>query len=97
MVHDFEDAHNERQILACATTIHIIPKSDLEVLRLPVLKEKEEEERWMALLVHPNGMRKVFAQTGLMEKEWQAVAVLLQMVRLEARTKLFGGRDFASM
>lgn len=100
-----EDAHNVSQILctfrfpplsllilmspACATTIHNIPKSDLEVVRFLVSTVNRGQEKWKACLVHPSGMRKVLAQTEPMDQERQAVDVLLRMVRVQVRDRLF--------
>ena len=85
--------------LACATAVHNISKVDLDILQLPVVVGEEDgqtdpDELWIAVLVHPNGMRKVLAETDPYKHEWQAIGVLLRMLRLEARKKLFGHRDF---
>jgi signal recognition particle receptor subunit beta len=46
-------------------------------------------EQWVAVLAHGNGMRKVLAESEPQVQEWQAIGVLLQMLRREARWKLF--------
>ncbi|KAF2028873.1 hypothetical protein EK21DRAFT_68731 [Setomelanomma holmii] len=97
MIRDYQqDAHNERQILACARVIHNIDIADMQILRLPVFTCNEDdnmvlEEQWIAVLAHPGGMRKVLEKTEPHQQEWQAVSVLLGMMQHDARKKLFGG------
>jgi hypothetical protein len=87
-------------LIACATVIHDIPIEHLQVLRLPVQVRDEdddsilEEPRWVAVLVHPKGMRKVLVETIPHGSELQAVELLLNTLQEAARKKLFGDRIF---
>ena len=66
----------------------------MQVLCLPLLspasEDRDPEARWIGLLVHANGMRKVLAQTPPQLQEFQAVSVLLGVVRKSVKEKLFG-------
>lgn len=79
--------------------MHNIPIDDLQVLRLPVSSRDDDGNevscgQWIAVLVHANGMRKVLAVTKAFEHEWQAVDVLLRMLQVDLRKRLFGERGF---
>jgi hypothetical protein len=79
-------------LLACARVIYKIPLQDMHVLRLPVpacLERSVSEEMWIVVLVHANGMRKVLAHTTPQAQQGQAVDVLLRMLQVRARKKLF--------
>lgn len=74
----------------------------MKILRLPVATGNSDddidvEEQWIAVLVHPRGMRKVLAETKPYKRDMQALGVLLCMVRLEARKNLFGNREYATV
>ncbi|EAT90457.1 hypothetical protein HBI56_049740 [Parastagonospora nodorum] len=97
--HD-EEAHQERQMLACATVVHDIPIEHLRILRLPVqvqdseLSDDSEEPQWVAVLVHTKGMRKILAETVPQMSESRSENALLLMLQQESKKKLFGDRIF---
>ncbi|KAH4240005.1 hypothetical protein HBI04_163310 [Parastagonospora nodorum] len=65
--HD-EEAHQERQMLACATVVHDIPIEHLRILRLPVqvqdseLSDDSEEphENALLLMLQQESKKKLF-------------------------------------
>lgn len=66
----------------------------MQVLCLPLLspgsEDKDPEKRWIGLLVHANGMRKILAQTSPQIQESQAIGILLGMLHRTVKEELFG-------
>jgi hypothetical protein len=96
-----EDHYIQQMLIltACATIIHDIPIEHLQVLGLPVHVHDEddgilEELRWVTVLVHPKGMRKVLVETIPHESGLRVLELLLNMMQKVARKKLFGDRIF---